>query len=127
MDPLEDGGVSLARGVLLVSLHYWVSCGSYGVTNRAYKFRKEGTRYRLIGLDISSYSRSTGLGDDTSINFLTGRRKQLSGVAMIEREDGEKPAPPKTVWSKIGLHTFYLNHMDIKACDDYDRSPLWCG
>ena len=53
-DPLEDGGVSLAKGVVTVSLHYWLSCGSYGVTHKAYKFRKEGVRYRLIGLTLTA-------------------------------------------------------------------------
>ena len=126
-DPLEDGGVSLAKGVVTVSLHYWLSCGSYGVTHKEYKFRKEGARYRLIGLDVNSYSRSTGMGDESSINYLTGRKSVTSGVVVMEPEDGTKPGPPKISWSRIGKQRFYLDSMDRKACDDYESSPSWCG
>lgn len=126
VDPLEEGGVSLAKGVLTVTFHYWLSCGSYGVSNKSYKFRKEGARYRLIGLDANSYSRASGLGDESSINYLTGRKKLTSGIVVIEPEDGSKAAPPTVSWSRIGKERFYLDSMDRKSCDDYGTSPSWC-
>lgn len=123
-DPLEEGGVSFVKGVITVSLHYWMSCGSYGVTNKTYKFRLQGGRYRLIGYDNFSYSRSTMEAEETSINYLTGRRKRVTGIRM----DEEPGAPAeKTIWSKVPRELFYLDAMNQAACDDYENGPSWCG
>lgn len=123
-DPLEEGGVSMAKGVVTVSLHYWMSCGSYGVTNKTYKFRLQGGRYRLIGYDNFSYSRSTLEAEETSINYLTGRRKRVTGIRM----DEEPGAPAeKTIWSKVPRELFFLDAMNQAACDDYENGPSWCG
>lgn len=123
-DPLAEGGVSMAKGIVTVSLQYWMSCGSYGVTNKTYKFRLQGGRYRLIGYDNFSHSRSTMEAEETSINYLTGRRKRVTGMRMDE-EPGA--ASEKTIWSKIPREKFYLDAMNQAVCDDYENAPSWCG
>jgi hypothetical protein len=123
-DPLEDGGVSMAKGVVTVSLQYWMSCGSYGVTKKTYKFRLQGGRYRLIGYDNFAHSRATLEAEESSINYLTGKRKRVTGIQMDEERGASSE---KTIWSKVPREKFYLDAMDQAACDDYEKSPSWCG
>lgn len=72
-DPLEDGGIGIKNGRLTVVLHYWLSCGSWGVQNNTYTFRLEGRRFRLIGLDQVSYMRNGGEQTTVSTNYLSRR------------------------------------------------------
>lgn len=123
-DPLEDGGIDLKKGILTIDLHYWLSCGSYDVTHKSYKFRMQGGRYRLIGYDNFSYSRSTMEAEQSSRNYLTGKRKIVTGMRMDE--DAGR-STEKTVWKKVRRETFFLDAMDRKACDDYENGPSWCG
>lgn len=123
MDPLEDRDLTLKNGVLIIRMHYWLSCGSYEVTNKSYKFRTEQGRYRLIGYDSSSFSRASLEGQSSSINYLTNRRKRISGEQMDQ--DPGSPSE-RTVWTKIPREVFYLDAMNQTACDDYESAPSWC-
>jgi hypothetical protein len=101
-DPLmENGGIEIKKGVLIVTLNYWLSCGSYGVTKDIFRFRQQGSRFRLIGKDTKSYSRSSGEGEEISINYLTGRKRETTGITIIEPDEGGAVAKPKTTWSRI--------------------------
>jgi hypothetical protein len=101
-DPLmENGGIEIKKGVLIVTLNYWLSCGSYGVTKDIFRFRQQGSRFRLIGKDTKSYSRSSGEGEEISINYLTGRKRETTGITVIEPDEGGPVAKPKTKWSRI--------------------------
>jgi hypothetical protein len=101
-DPLmENGGIEIKKGVLIVTLNYWLSCGSYGVTTNIYRFRQQGNRFRLIGKDTKSYSRASGEGEEVSINYLTGRKRETTGITVIEPDEGGPVAKPKTKWSRI--------------------------
>jgi hypothetical protein len=103
-DPLmENGGIHIAKAVLSVTLNYWLSCGSYDVTTYIYRFRKHGSRFRLIGKDTKSYSRASGQGEEVSINYLTGRKRETTGITVIETKEGGPIAKPKTKWSRIAL------------------------
>jgi hypothetical protein len=127
-DPLlSEGGIEIARKHLKISLGYWLSCGSYGVTRHTYVFRAAKERMQLIGFDRLSFSRASGLGDETSINFLTGKRKTTTNVTVIGPDDGETPEKPKVKWSKIGVKPLYLDMMDKAVCADYETAPIWCG
>lgn len=123
-DPLEEGGLALKNGILTIDLHYWLSCGSYGVSRKSYKFRMHNGRYRLIGYDNLSFSRSTMEAEKSSLNYLTGKRKSVTGLRMDEEPDGKSE---KTVWLKVPREIFYLDAMDRKACDDFENGPSWCG
>jgi hypothetical protein len=101
-DPLmENGGMEIKKGVLIVTLNYWLSCGSYGVTKDIFRFRQQGSRFRLIGKDTKSYSRASGEGEEISINYLTGRKRETTGITVIEPDEGGSVAKPKTTWSRI--------------------------
>ncbi len=109
-DPLmEEGGIEIKKGLLIVTLNYWLSCGSYGVTTDIYRFREQGSRFRLIGKDTKSYSRSSGEGEETSINYLTGRKRETTGITVIETDEGDSGIKPKTKWSRVDVEDLYLD------------------
>jgi hypothetical protein len=126
-DPLEEGGIDLAKGALTIRLSYWLSCGSYGVTRKTYKFRAESRRYRLIGYDVASFSRSTGVGQEISINYLTGRKKRVTDIAYLEQEAGSPKLESKIQWSKVGRKPVFLDMMDLQQCQDNSgEAASWC-
>jgi len=84
---LEGKDILIDNGVLQVRLQYSSSCGSYSVTNQIFSFRYEDKRFRLIGLDINTFSRNTGDITESSSNYLTGKRKITTG--LNEFEDSE--------------------------------------
>lgn len=121
-DPVsEGGGVGINRGLLAVNLTYWLSCGSYSVSNYQFKFRYDNERFRLIGLDISSFSRSSGEQYETSVNYLTGKRKLTRGLNMFEE------SKPEITWQTLNPEQrhFYLDDM-ISSCYDDNGPQQWC-
>lgn len=124
LDPIEGRDLTLKKGVLTIRMQYFLSCGSYDVTNKTYKFRAEQGNYRLIGYDNSSFSRASLEGQSSSTNYLTNRRKRITG----ERMDKDRGSPSeKTAWTKIPHEVFFLDAMNQTACDDYESAPSWCG
>jgi len=121
-DPLEEGGVSVKRGVLQIDLHYWLSCGSYGVTHQTFKFRYEGGRFRLIGLDTWEFMRNSGERAEASTNYLTGKRKSTTGL-----NDSEQPAPkPKVAWDEVrNRGPFFLDAIGSE-CPAEANAGNWC-
>ncbi len=108
-DPLmSEGVIGIEKKKLKITLGYWLSCGSYGVTRETTTLRMEGKRLRLIGRDTLEFSRSSGMGNETSINFLTGRMKETTNVQIIGPEEGEKPAKPKVKWSRTDNKPKYI-------------------
>ncbi len=127
-DPLEAGGIDITKGVFSVKLQYWLSCGSYDVTTRTFKFRPENGKHRLIGIEVESFSRTgSGGGTQVSVNYLTGKKKTTTGVTGIGPDiEDEKPPVPKTSWSKLVPTKFYLENMKQSDCYEYDDAPSWC-
>jgi hypothetical protein len=131
-DPLLEGpGIEIKNQVVTISLHYWYSCGSWYVNRNDYKFRSEKNSLRLIGMESWSVHRASGMGDTTSINFLTGRKKHVDNVAGLgpepELAEGEERPEPSTKWSNVARGPFYLDRMARKDCDNYEKAPSWCG
>lgn len=91
-DPLlQDGGVAINKGTLVIDLHDWVSCGSYWVGHATYIFRYQDGKFMLIGYDKSEYSRASGEKNSTSINFVTKKKSSTTGDNVFEN------GKPKTV------------------------------
>lgn len=123
-DPFEEGGgVGISnRGLLTVNLTYWLSCGSYNVSSYQFKFRHEDGRFRLIGLDGDTFSRSSGEASQVSTNYLTGQRKRVRGLNMFEESSSQE------FWEKLDdkpLH-FYLDEMISSCFDDKGTQQGWC-
>ncbi|WP_298118157.1 hypothetical protein [Flavobacterium sp.] len=97
-DPfMENGGIEIKNGVLNIDFHYWLSCGSWFVTDRNYKFRFQGESFVLIGYDSSSFHRSTGEGNSLIINFLSKKKELITGTNEF------KETNPKTTWKNIKI------------------------
>ncbi|MBZ4192271.1 hypothetical protein [Niabella beijingensis] len=97
-DPLsETGAIGIEKGVLKLSYQYWLSCGSYGVTNTDYTFRFQNGIFELIGYDCHSFSRSSGEESSTSVNFSTRKISKTTGGDMFD----EKENKPKTITRKL--------------------------
>jgi hypothetical protein len=131
-DPLMEGpGIEIKKQVVSIGLNYWYSCGSWYVNQDQFKFRSEKGRFRLIGKDSWSFHRASGMGDTTSFNYLTGRKKHVDNVMGIgpgpELVEGDDIPKPVTKWSKVNRGPYYLDAMDRKACAEYDTAPSWCG
>ncbi|GAA4046456.1 hypothetical protein [Flavobacterium chungnamense] len=97
-DPfMENGGIEIKNGVLNIDLHYWLSCGSWYVTDRNYKFRFKDNNFVLIGYDSSSFHRSSGESQSISINFLSKKKQLITGMNEFEESN------PKTTWKSIKI------------------------
>lgn len=118
-DPLAEGGISIAGKVLSVTLHYWLSCGSWGVTANTYKFRLKSSRFRLIGFDRMEFMRSSGEGEKVSANYLTGQ-KSTTPFAI------DDSIPRKLRWTRFEPKPVYLDTLDINACPQVDARTSLC-
>ncbi len=118
-DPLDEGGIEIAKGVLTIRLQYWLSCGGWGVSNTAFHFRAEKGRYRLIGYDRTSHARNGGTGEEISINYLNGRKKLTTGIEIFESEAGNLNRKQQVVWKRVGVQRYYLDAMDRSDCDEF--------
>ena len=96
-DPLEDGGMSITKGLLKINLHYWLSCGSWYVTNNNYTFRYQNNNLSLIGFDSNDFHRASGDITERSINFSTGKVKTTTG----KNEFADVSQPIKVQWSTL--------------------------
>lgn len=125
-DPLsaeDDGGVAIRRGLLVIDLHHWLSCGSWGTAHRSFSFRLEQGRLRLIGLVTTGLLRNTGEESVSSVNYLTGRKK-FTETPMVP-DEGER-GPSKTTWARLqGPRTFYIDRMRYRCTDD-NSTVEWC-
>ncbi|HMR84187.1 MAG TPA: hypothetical protein PKE30_13690, partial [Niabella sp.] len=79
-DPLFDGGIEVKNGILKIRHHYWLSCGSWYVTDYEYTFRYQNNKFELIGLDINSFHRASGESGFTSYNFSTRKKQVITGI-----------------------------------------------
>jgi len=106
--------VKVEKGVLSVKFDWFASVGSW-TSMETFKFRLEGEKMRLIGSEEWSYSRSQGDKTLTSTNYLTGKRKIISGL----NEFDEKESHPKTTWENLeSKKPLYLE--DLPPCGRKD-------
>ncbi|WP_130802800.1 hypothetical protein [Acinetobacter ihumii] len=116
-DPLEDGGVSISKGILKINLNYWLSCGSWYVTNNTFSFRYQDRAFKLIGFDQMSFHRASGDESHLSINFSTGKLKKISG----ENEFKDTPQPAKTIWKNLKKqYDLKLESIDFKEPPEFE-------
>jgi hypothetical protein len=94
-DPLDDtGGIAIKKGTFQLSLHYFASAGSWEMSNTTYTFRYQDGAFKLIGYDENEVNRGSGKLDETSINFLTGKKKLSSGTIENDKMD--------VTWKNLG-------------------------
>lgn len=113
-DPLMmDGGIEIEKGVLKIALQYWYSCGTWYVNRNTYTLRWQNGRMQLIGFDYYDLHRASGASNSRSINFSTGKQKEVTGT-----NEFEDPEDPKTVWTNLkNRQPIYLE--DLTEEDDF--------
>ena len=104
-DPLGD--ITIKNQVLTLNLGYWLSCGSYGVSHNAYKYRLQHGAFQLIGADSSSYMRNGGYGTAISINFPARKIKATGYIQIFEEENGATSHPQQDRWATLKSHKTY--------------------
>ncbi|MEO5911328.1 MAG: hypothetical protein ABIP95_10595 [Pelobium sp.] len=116
-DPLmQEGGISIEKGLHKISYQYWSSCGSWSVTNKDYTFRFQNEKFEWIGYDENSFHRSSGEMSNTSINFSTHKMSETDGGNEFEEEKNK----PKTRWTKIKAQDLLsLAHLTNDKVDGY--------
>ncbi len=115
-DPLEDGGLSITKGLLKINLHYWLSCGSWYVTNNSYTFRYQNNNLGLIGFDSNDFHRASGDITEKSINFSTGKVKTTTG----KNEFADTSQPLKVQWSTLkNKYQIQLQDIDFSEYAEY--------
>ena len=114
--PLAEGeALAIKNGLLKIGLHYWLSCGSWYVTNHLYTFRYQDQSFKLIGYDSNDFHRASGDITERSINFLTGKVKSTSG----KNEFAESQQPVKTQWAKL-KNKYLLKLEQVKFNEHYE-------
>ena len=104
-DPLMDGGIEIKNGVLMIALHYWLSCGSWYTGSNTYTFRFQKNEFELIGFDSEEFHRASGEMTSASINFSTQKMSITTGGNMFgEDGDGnEIESEEKTEWKTFKI------------------------
>lgn len=116
-DPLmQEGGITIEKGLLKISYQYWLSCGSWYVTNKEYTFRYQNQKFELIGYDDSSLHRSSGEMSSTRINFSTHKMSETTGGNEFNEEENKPKTVKRTIESSKLLSLATLNEDSI---DDY--------
>lgn len=87
--------VEVKNGLLKLAQSSFSSCGSWGSSRTVLTFRLEAGRMRLIGEDSDEFMRNSGEKTISSTNYLTGKKKVISGLNEFE------PSKPKTHWETL--------------------------
>lgn len=91
-DPL--GEVSIVRGTLQVSLHFWASAGSWSTSQTKFTFRYQEGCFKLIGYDSNETHRASGETTNISVNYSTRKMSQQSDNISEDK-------PGKTIWKSL--------------------------
>lgn len=83
LDSIDIGG----GGKVTLWIRFWSSAGAWQMSNRQFHFRWDGRAMELVGYDYIEVDRSTLDYTETSINYLTGRRKDRTGNMDEETEE----------------------------------------
>ena len=102
MDTLDE--ISIKDNILKIKFNYFLSAGSWAVTQNIYTFRFQNQKFELIGLDSNSYMRNSGNEEDFSINFSTNKVKMTTGGNMFN----EKENKPKEEWKTVNFKKKYI-------------------
>jgi hypothetical protein len=74
-----DGDVSISRGALRLTVHFFASAGTWETSDMTYTFRWQQQRFELIGYDYGSVMRNSGKMEELSVNYATRKAKRTSG------------------------------------------------
>ena len=113
MDTLDN--ISIKNNILKIKFNYFLSAGSWSVTQNTFTFRFQNKKFELIGFDNNSYMRNSGNQEEFSINFSTNKVKITTGGNMFD----EKANKPKEEWKTIKANKKYV--LDEMSSDIVDE------
>ena len=113
MDTLDS--ISIKNNILKIKFNYFLSAGSWSVTQNTYTFRFQNKKFELIGFDNNSYMRNSGNQEEFSINFSTNKVKITTGGNISD----EKANKPKEEWKTIKANKKYV--LDEMTSDIVDE------
>ena len=113
MDTLDN--ISIKNNILKIKFNYFLSAGSWSVTQNTFTFRFQNKKFELIGFDNNSYMRNSGNQEEFSINFSTNKVKITTG----ENISDEKANKPKEEWKTIKANKKYV--LDEMTSDIVDE------
>ena len=113
MDTLDN--ISIKNNILKIKFNYFLSAGSWSVTQNTFTFRFQNKKFELIGFDNNSYMRNSGNQEEFSINFSTNKVKITTGGNISD----EKANKPKEEWKTIKANKKYV--LDEMTSDIVDE------
>lgn len=113
MDTLDS--ISIKNNILKIKLNYFLSAGSWSVTQNTYTFRFQNQKLELIGFDNNSFMRNSDDQEEFSINFSTNKLKITTGGNMFD----EKANKPKEECKTINIKKEYV--LDEMTSDIVDE------
>ncbi|NJO13961.1 MAG: hypothetical protein HC870_01840 [Rhizobiales bacterium] len=84
-DPFQD--LRIENGSVHLDLAFFASAGSWSMFSRRFQFRWDGKAMALIGFESNHVHRGSGEMQQTSVNYLTGKRKDASGSISDDETD----------------------------------------
>ena len=102
MDTLDS--ISIKNNILKIKFNYFLSAGSWSVTQNTYTFRFQNQKLELIGFDNNSFMRNSGDQEKLSINFSTNKVKIIAGGNIFD----EKANKPKEEWKTVNIKKKYV-------------------
>lgn len=116
MDTLDS--ISIKNNILKIKFSYFLSAGSWSVTQNTFTFRFQNKKFELIGFDNNSYMRNSGNQEEFSINFSTNKVKITTGENMFDK----KMNKPKEEWKTIKVNKKYvLDEMTGDIVDEIEK------
>lgn len=87
-------GLAIKDGKATLFLRFWASAGSWYMSSHQFHFRWDGKAMQVIGYDGLEVHRASGVLKEVSVNYLTGRRKDVVGSISDDSEQ-------EGTWSKV--------------------------
>ena len=99
-DPFDS--IAIANGSLKLKMRLFMSMGGWEMNDTSFTFRWIDERFRLIGFDRNSTMRNSGRTENTSINYLTGRKVVTTGSIDGRADRPKTTRLPKKPLLKMG-------------------------
>lgn len=104
--------LAIKGGAVVIEDQIFMSAGSWSVTSYAYRFRYNGSKFEMIGADVTDSSRASGESNGKSFNFLTHKKK----ITTSSMEGGTT----KVRWAKVAANKKILLD-DFKHLNDWQN------
>ncbi|MEO9462320.1 MAG: hypothetical protein ABJ242_06250 [Marinomonas sp.] len=99
-DPFEN--VRIEKGSLHLDIAFFANAGSWSMYNRRFQFRWDGKAMALIGFEMTYVHRASGEMNQTSVNYLSGKRKDSKGNIADSEENWKWSKVPKGTAHTLG-------------------------